>query len=100
VVLATDWLAPESGMFEQQEAESSPREPVPPAPFTTRLAHFLNCDEGDLHLQARRATWKSKMSYWCGVPLGFYHGPKSAWSIRRILEHIRYLVHDAPIRRR
>jgi hypothetical protein len=63
----------------------------PPAPFLTRLARYLNCDESDLAVPKTRP--QSRMKFWTTVSLGHWHGPKSASLIRQILERIRQHIH-------
>ncbi|MCH8042793.1 MAG: hypothetical protein IID44_03650 [Planctomycetes bacterium] len=72
-------------------ADETTRPPkVPPAPFDSRLAQFLGCDESELRPKRTGAT--SKMRFWSLLPLGSWHGPKPRWRIRHLLERIRTLV--------
>ncbi len=65
--------------------------PDAPAPFETRLARFLHCDQDAL--ARAKPERPSQMKFWCMVRLDRRYAPKPAWLIRRILLRIHRLVH-------
>ena len=77
--------------------ETTPSPKTPPAPFDSRLARFLRCDESELRPERTGET--SKMRFWRLVPPGRWHGPKPRWRIRYLLERIRTLVRGGKNRR-